>query len=569
MKKWFFILCVLSSLWACNDKETPDKPVNPVVPEEEVPHASLTILAYFVANNNLDDDLLENIGTMYDGLSKMNQPATLLIYWDGNTAMGPNKSTHHILKYEIDEKGLINDEPVLSSSATLNDVLEVGEIVKEYPEQLSTQKSVMSQVLKDMVAMSPTERLGFVAGSHASSWINSIYTSSSRSFGQDGSGTDNTILLKDMVDAIKSTNKKFDFILFDACYMATAEVNYEFREVADYLISSVMEVPAYGFPYDETLPHLYAGEVEEYQKVCQAYIDYYTDLAWGTISLIDCTGIMPLTQILKQEIVDHKEKIALWEFKGIKMLNNSSLQFNIGAEKSGNYQLSFNVGSYGYSSNLIVKVVNINRTTNIDTVISETKIELSNIENHKQVLEILDLPQGRNFVRFELDDTQESEACYLWNISIELIEELGDLYLDSMNDCILLPQKKNDPLEIDIHDNKLILSNCSILENPIIDEIQEYGRTSGHGIAYDLEHLVKTMNDGEISSNLKNQLEKTVLYKGCIEKASPRNYGVDPANYCGIGIYIPVESHSKWNQYLKTIEWYTISGWNEVDFIWD
>ena len=415
MKKWFLILCVLSSLWACNDKETPDKPVNPVVPEEEVPHASLTILAYFVANNNLDDDLLENIGTMYDGLSKMNQPATLLIYWDGKTAMGPNGSTHHILKYEMDEKGLINGVPVLNSSATLSEVLNVGEIVKEYPHQLSTQKSVMSQVLKDMVAMSPTERLGFVAGSHASSWINSIYTSSSRSFGQDGSGTDNTILLKDMVDAIKSTNKKFDFILFDACYMATAEVNYEFREVADYLISSVMEVPAYGFPYDETLPHLYAGKVEEYQKVCQSYIDYYTDLAWGTISLFDCTAILPLTQMLKNEIVNHKDLLADY-----------------------------------------------------------------------------------------------------------------------------------DP-----------------------SDLQDYGKTSGPDIAYDLGQFVASLNEGQLPVDFQTQLDKTVLYKGCIEDASPRNYGVDPANYSGIGIYIPVESRSKWNQYLKTIEWYTVSGWSEVDFSWN
>ena len=409
MKKWTLILFAALCLWACGSEETPENP------SEEKEQASLTILSYFIANNNLDDDLLENIVTMYDGLAKMDQAATLLIYWDGKTSMGQNESTHHILKYEKDDKGLINNVPVLGSTATLSEILEVGDIVKEYPEQLSTQKSVMSKVLKDMVAMSPTERLGLIAGSHASSWINSIYTSSSRSFGQDGSGTDNTILLKDMVDAIKSTGKKFDFILFDACYMATAEVNYEFREVADYLISSVMEVPAYGFPYDRTLSYLYTGIVEDYKRVCQSYIDYYTWLAWGSISLIDCTGILPLTQSLREEIVEHKDLLSNYDVSGL----------------------------------------------------------------------------------------------------------------------------------------------------------QDYGKTSGPDIAYDLAQFVASLNEGQIPEGFQTQLEKTVLYKDCIAKASPSNYGVEPTNYCGIGIYIPVESRPKWNQYFKTIDWYTAAGWNEVTFSWD
>lgn len=386
---------------------------------EEVNYAPLTVMAYLVANNNLDDDLLANIGAIYDGLAQMSKPAVALIYWDGQTSIGINNSKHLILRYETDGSGNINGVPALDLDNSLDVVLEQGEIVKEYTSQLSTDKKVMSQVLEDMISISPTSKFGLIVGSHASSWLNSIYTS--RAFGQDGSGTDNTILIPDMVDALKATNKTFEFILFDACYMATAEVSYMFRDVAKYQIASVMEVPAYGFPYEVFMKDLYAGTASSYQNVCQSYIDYYQELyrngsyAWGTVTLIDSKEISNLTDLLKQEITSHKDVLA-------------------------DYDTS---------------------------------------------------------------------------------------------------------------------------------HLQEYGKSSGPYIAVDLGHLIKDLNDDVLPASFSTQLEKTVLYKGCLENASPSNYAVKAANYSGLGIYVPVENRPNWNQYFKTLDWYTAAGWNEVDFSWD
>ena len=94
MKKWLFLLCTIACLWACGEKGDIPVPPEPI----QVEKAPLTILAYLVANNNLDDDLLANIGTMYDGLATMDKAATLLVYWDGKTPIGANKSSHLILK---------------------------------------------------------------------------------------------------------------------------------------------------------------------------------------------------------------------------------------------------------------------------------------------------------------------------------------------------------------------------------------------------------------------------------------------------------------------------------------
>ncbi len=418
IKKYLGLLSFLFIFIACNDDDNNDVP-NPT-PDSD----SITILAYLVANNNLDGFLKENIATMYDGLADMKEPATLLIYWDGRSKIGESENTHLILKYQTNGKGKINGNKALNTSYTLNEVLAEAEIVKEYPSQMSTDGNVMSNVLKDMAALSPTDKMGLIFGSHGSSWLNTIFTGS-RSFGQDGSGSDNTILLTDMVQAISSVGKTFEFILFDACYMGSAEVCYDFRNVTKYQIVSAMEIPAYGFPYSTLLKYLYQGTTNGYKQACQEYIDYYqyileeeTGNAWGTVALVDSKEMQSLTNEIKEEIVKHKIDLA------------------------------------DYNPNVL----------------------------------------------------------------------------------------------------------------------QEYGRGGGPYISYDLEHFIKDMNNHVIPESFKVQINKTVLYKGCLETArtsSYEDYSVDVTNYCGLGIYIPTDKRPKWNQYFKTIDWYTASGWNEVTFSWN
>ena len=410
-KNFFCLLLGVCFLTSCNNNDDNEFPVKP-------DKDSITILSYLIANNNLDSDLLANIGAMYDGLAGVGQPVELFVYWDGKTMLGSKKSSHVILKYSTDGKGNINGRPALDDSATLNDVLDVAEIVKSYTDQNSTEKNVFTKVLNDMVMLSSTDKFGLVIGSHGSSWLNTIKTG--RALGYDGS-VDNSILLTDMVNAITSIGKTFEFILFDACYMGTVEVCPTFRNVADYQIASVMEVPAYGFPYDTCMKYLYQGTVEGYKLVCQKFVDYYKTCynsgasSWGTVALVDSKEMENLTNVLKQEIVAHKDLLADY--------------------RTGN--------------------------------------------------------------------------------------------------------------------------------------LQEYGKDAGPFIAYDVEHFVRDLNQGNPIESFEKQLKKTILYKGCLENAKPTSYKVDASNFCGLGIYIPVSSRPKWNEYFKTLDWYTVSGWNEVAFDWN
>ncbi|MBR5542393.1 MAG: clostripain [Bacteroides sp.] len=412
MKKILALLLCACLFSACQ-KENDEEPDSPSLPDN-----SITILSYLIANNNLDSYLKDNIVIMYDGLATMKEKATLLVYWDGKSTIGANNADHLILEFKTDGKGNINGRKALDISSSVKDVLNEAKIVKEYPSQVSTSKEVMTQVIGDMISASTSTKFGLVFGSHGSSWLNSIITS--RALGYDGAH-DNFISLDDIVEALETVGQKYEFILFDACYMGTTEVCYSFKDLADYQIVSAMEVPAYGFPYNLFMNYLCQGTVSGYEQVCKAYIDFYNELlgygesAWGTIALIDSKEVQSLTDAIREEIVEHKETLA------------------------------------------------------------------------------------------EYSPTH----------------------------------------------------------------LQNYGRNSGPYIAYDLGHLMKDLNEGTIPAAFNTQLEKTVLYKGCMTKSNPSNYKVDESNYSGLGIYIPVSARPKWNTYFKTLDWFTASGWNEVTFSWE
>ena len=311
MKKLFLLLMFVSLFTACDtDDGEPDLP--------ELVKSDMTVMAYLLADTSvIPDDLWTNIAAIYDGLSLMTEPASVLVYWDG-TSRDSFWDYPVVLKYSTDGRGNVNGQPQLREDATVEEVVELAEVMKEYPQQMSTDKSVMTKVLNDMIGMTDTERLGLIAGSHGSAWLNRI--NFSRSFGEDGgANSGNTITIKDMADAIRATGRHFDFLLFDACNMATIEVYYDFKDIVDYMIGSVLEVPAIGFPYETSLHYLYDGTVEGYKKVCDEFVKFYdSDVTdggvsqWGAVSLVDNGQMEAMAGLVKREIMEHKELLATY-----------------------------------------------------------------------------------------------------------------------------------------------------------------------------------------------------------------------------------------------------------------
>ena len=113
-----------------------------------------------------------------------------------------------------------------------------------------------------------------------------------------------------------------------------AEVSYDFRNAANYMIVSALEIPSYGFPYDLMLQNLYEADVKGYQQACQTYLDFYRDRvennksnSWGTISLIDNTKIESFANVFKEEIVSHKDMLRDYDLTQLQEYGKSSFTY--------------------------------------------------------------------------------------------------------------------------------------------------------------------------------------------------------------------------------------------------
>ena len=370
MKNPFVIFLFSLLMIACGKND--DEPQQPLPANEQAP---ITMWAYLVADNNIKNDFRNNIKTMYEGLSKMEKQATLLIYWDGGNDTYI-KSSHCILRYTTDGNGNINGTPARDSSYSIRIIADEGEIVKEYSSQLSTDKEIMTSVLKDMDVLSPTDKIALVAGSHGSAWTNSIYTQT-RAFGQDGSGTDNTITTSDMADAIKDAGVNLDLLLFDACLMGTIEVCYDFRDVTNYMIVSPIEAPGPGFPYSELTSYLYEGTVDGYKKACQTDIAHYSKRTdgydWSAVALVDCSKLNALAGLIKNELTEHKDFIH--DYNPVGELQQYGVNKNSSNLNKNFYYVSFDIMQF-------MRVLNDNIIpTDLNNAFKQTVLYADCLEN--------------------------------------------------------------------------------------------------------------------------------------------------------------------------------------------
>lgn len=373
MKKLFLLICTSFILFACSKGED-----EPSVPEKE--QALVTAWAYLVADNTLKTDLRNNIKMMYEGLSNMEKQATLLVYWDGGSSDSYLAASPCIIKYTTDGYGNINGIPARDSSYTTRFISEQGVIVKEYNSHLSVDKDVMTSILKDLNSFSPTDKIALLAGSHGSAWTHSI-SPKVRSFGQDGTGTDNTITTSDMAKAITNAGIKLDLLLFDACLMGTVEVCYDFRNAVNYLIASAIEAPGPGIPYNEIMEDIYAGTVDSYTNICKKEIAHYAKRTdgydWSTMALISCSQTIQLAELVKEQLMANKDK--LYNYNPIPTLQQYGINKRYEDDGLSNnfYYVSFDLIQF-------IKELNDNvLPSNFSTQFSKTVLYADCLENSR------------------------------------------------------------------------------------------------------------------------------------------------------------------------------------------
>lgn len=178
----------------------------------------------------------------------------------------------------------------ISSDKLSRYVIENGELVlKETAENANMGNSdILTDFLNYCTSEYPADRTGVIFWDHGGGSIKGVCFD--ENFSYDG------LTLAELNKAFSSINKKFDFIGFDACMMATYDTATTLSQYTDYMIASEEIEPSGGWDYSSLLQSFTENvSTEDFGKaVCDSYIEKCKSNkkdSLATLSLLDLTKI--------------------------------------------------------------------------------------------------------------------------------------------------------------------------------------------------------------------------------------------------------------------------------------
>lgn len=213
MKYFTYLLISLLLLVSCHSDDTPS-------------FSEKTVIVYIAGDNSLSKFSSININQMEKGLPSNN--LNLIVYVD------TKNEAPKLLKIRKDQSGEVKSK-----------------VVKEYEEHNSADPTIVNKIITEAKQSYPAQSYGLILWSHGTSWLPPKQRPKTRSFGEDNG---REIDIKDLPKAIPDG---FDYIIFDACWMASVEVLYELRNKTPYILSSPIEVLGEGLPYEKVVPLLF------------------------------------------------------------------------------------------------------------------------------------------------------------------------------------------------------------------------------------------------------------------------------------------------------------------------
>lgn len=199
--------------------------------------------------------------------------------------------------------------------------------LRRYADVVTTDGATITRLLNEMADLAPAARYGLIMGSHGSAWIPAQYQYLAlgatppvaadywikngelvtRWFGSNGGvRTD----IPTLAASLQRAAVRFDYLIFDACFMSSIETLYDLRNSTDYIVGSPAEVMGYGFPYDRIVPPLFtaAGISDRLESVCRNFYEFYLN-DWktypgnaqsGCIALSVCSELEGLKEVMKR-----------------------------------------------------------------------------------------------------------------------------------------------------------------------------------------------------------------------------------------------------------------------------
>lgn len=272
---FYILLCCLFFV-SCNKEEADGYRIREKV--------DFTFIGYIIADNSLTGNAAPNIADIESGFRQMDANMNVLVFVDDRT------SAPYLIEMKRNSDGSITRETV-----------------RQWEETNVVDAGFMAEVLGFIKYLFPSDAYGLDLWSHGMAWIPSNdplkKSKSTKWFGEDNG---EIMDIKELNRALSDSGIHFDFILFDACLMASVEVAYEIRNNTDYIIASPIEVWEMGFPYVEIMKAM--AYKDRHLRIAKAYSDFYNGEfnssygieMTGAISVIDCGRLESLAAATRQ-----------------------------------------------------------------------------------------------------------------------------------------------------------------------------------------------------------------------------------------------------------------------------
>ncbi len=272
----YFYLLTLSLVICCSCSKG-DDPEPPKPDPDPTVKGHRTVLAYFVADNNLERFATSDLLEIEAGLKKSGIDLTkdqLVVYLD-------DKGLPRLFKYCLDKnRNLVADSIPIFDNPEDNK-----------KELTSTDPEVISHVIKRVVAKFPAEHYGMIYWSHGDGWKPSTLKYAQRSLnplshvGADQNNgkelSSKRTDIPDLSKALGSFPKKLDFLFFDACFMLSMETAWDLRDHTECIIGSPTETPGPGAPYDHVMVSMLSSSDFSANSFSEIYFNYYNAMYNG------------------------------------------------------------------------------------------------------------------------------------------------------------------------------------------------------------------------------------------------------------------------------------------------
>lgn len=348
-KKILILISVITVFWSCFTDVVHETVVvdrnfrDYTVPVSFGPSAdnTWTVMIYIAADNDLESYALTDFAEIKTGMARLGTNAQFL-----NVVVLIDRSSGY------DSSDLEGEN---FSEARVYDITSSGAVLKENLGEINTgDGSILQNFLSNTKSDYVADNYALILWNHGGGAkggadFSSTPESNTKAVCYDSTSLNDALYLNEIQTAVNNvfSDGSLKIIGFDACYMGTVEVAYEFRNLASYMAASMNTEWGYGWDYERLFGDMTGSNssAEEFAKLMvRQYRESTNYVSSQTLSAVDLSKM----ESLKTAVDDLASKLALENKNSqIALTRNSSTHFFlIGDSSQEKYYAYFDLSNF-------------------------------------------------------------------------------------------------------------------------------------------------------------------------------------------------------------------------------